>query len=273
MLTIRLRFSGPTSGLSGNYRASVRTVEAGAALSSSILWRLVPADAVDTPPGAGARAAACILAWLESATDVDDSEPIDVVELSAGSGGYSRELVQALANSPHAARFRVLVTDPDRRTAELLARDKVLRPLIRAGRVDVACYDPALDPLVAPLTKGDNLVPGLAANPVVVCSHGDLGRRPADLLRFDMGNIREALVMLTGPTSIPDPPRTQHLSRLLLEWRWRDTDSVTYQDDRVRAAVEDMADELDEGAVPIPVGAVHAVDRLRTLAVHGGLST
>ncbi len=265
MLTIRLRVSGPKRGSSGDYRASIRTVEAGAALSGSILWRLVPPDAVGTPAGAGARAAKALLVWANS-RDLDLTDPVDVVELSAGTGEYSRELCTTLLDAPSPVRFRVVVTDPDKRTAQLLARDSVLRPYIRKGLVDVACYDPALDPLVVTLTKGDSVFSGATNNPLVVCSHGDLGRRPADLIRFDMGNLREALVMLTGPTSIPDPPRPHHLHRLELEWRWRDTDTVYYQDDRVRASVEEIAEELDLGAVPIPVGAVHALDRLRGLA-------
>ena len=266
MLNIRLRFSGPAGGLS-YARAAVRTVEAGSPLSGSILWRLVPPDAVDIRPGAGTRAAQAVLAWAQASEDVDSDAVIDVVELSAGGGECSRELANALF-ADGASRFRLVVTDPDQRTAELLARDKVLRPHIRAGRVDVARFDPALDPLVATITRGDNVVPGLSDNPLVVVSHGDLGRRPADLLRFDMGRMQEALVMLTGPMSIPDPPRTRHLSRLLLEWRWRAVDSSSYQDDRIRSAVEDIAEELDEGAVPIPIGAVHAIDRLRSLAAN-----
>ncbi len=265
MLTIRLRVSGPKAGSSGDYRASIRTVEAGAALSGSILWRLVPPDAVGTPPGAGTRAAKALLVWAKS-RELDLTDTVDVVELSAGSGEYSRELCTTLLEASSPVRFRVVVTDPDKRTAQLLARDSVLRPYIRKGLVDVACYDPALDPLVVTLTKGDNVFPGATRNPLVVCTHGDLGRRPADLVRFDMGNLREALVMLTGPTSIPDPPRPHHLHRLELEWRWRDTDTVYYQDDRVRASVEEIAEDLDLGALPIPVGAVHALDRLRGLA-------
>jgi hypothetical protein len=225
----------------------------------------VPPDAVGTPAGAGGRAARALLAWA-ACRDLDLTDPVDVVELSAGSGEYSRELCTALLDAPSPVRFRVVLTDPDKRTAQLLARDPVLRPYIRKGQVDVACYDPAVDPLVVTLSKGDNVFAGATNNPLVVCTHGDLGRRPADLIRFDMGNLREALVMLTGPTSIPDPPRPHHLHRLELEWRWRDTDTVYYQDDRVRASVEEIADELDLGALPIPVGAVHALDRLRGLA-------
>lgn len=264
MLTIRLRFSGPNAGLSGNYRRAIRTVEAGSPLSSSVLWRLFGSDAIGQAPGAGQRVGAALRRWLGEAELAD--EPVQVLVLSCGEGESARELCTELQRVPLPHPIRLLLTDADRRTAELLARDRVLRPLIRQGWVDVASFDPVRDPLVAPLTRGDNLLPGMSANPLVVITQGDLGRRPADLLRFDMGAIFEALVMLTGPQSIPDPPRPEHLHRLLLEWRWRETDSVYYRDDRVRGAVERIADELDEGAVPIPVAAVHALDRLAALA-------
>src|SRR5690606_19967093 len=132
------RFSGPNSGLSGNYRRAIRTVEAGSPLSSSLLWRLFGSDALGQLPGAGRRAAAAVRAWLSSAPLA--GEPVQVLLLSCGEGLGARELCGELFARPLPHPLRVIVTDPDRRAAELLARDRVLRPLIRAGQVDVACF-------------------------------------------------------------------------------------------------------------------------------------
>lgn len=264
MLNIRLRFGGPNAGREGPWRKAERTLEGGVPLSQSCLWRLAAAQGDRAVDPRGAEAVARAIEVLVRGDGIDLGVPVDVLELSAGDGAFTRPLLDALDALGLGGAVRVVATDPDLRAAELLARDRAIRPRVREGRVDVARFDPLRDPLVAPLTRGEPIT-GPGVNPLVVLSHGALAALPSDLFRFDQGRISEALVVLVSPRSVPDPPRPEHLARLALSWEWRATDEVHYRDAALRAVLEELAAELDEGAVPVPVHAVRAVERLARL--------
>jgi hypothetical protein len=251
MFNIRVRMGGPDGG-PGVYLAAVRMLEPGVPLSRSRLWDLAAGSDASAPaafaPGIAAAAARFCAAHPEAL----------VLELGAGDGAFTRALLAALPPST-----RVVATDPDAERANRLAR--ALRSDVKSGRLDVARYDVRREPNVAPITPGSAVLQGGTAA-VLVVSHGLLGALPADLLRFRDGRIAEALVFLTSPMSVPDPPRPQHLPKLELRWEWRATDDRRYVDRRLNAALSELVVDLDDAVVPIPVGAIAAVDRLAALS-------
>jgi hypothetical protein len=137
---------------------------------------------------------------------VDESEPIYVVELGAGSGRFGFNFLAAL-DETRVAPFRIVyvLTDRVESNIDFWSKADVFAEHLRAGRVDFAYFDAGEDSSLRLRHGGVDLVPGELANPLVCLANYLFDVQPQDLFSIVDGSLNEELVQVYGPEGFDGP--------------------------------------------------------------------
>jgi hypothetical protein len=146
---------------------------------------------------------------------VDDSQPIYVVELGAGSGRFGFNFLAAL-DETRMSPFRVVYVLTDRVEANIdfWAKSDAFDEHLRAGRVDFAHFDAGADSSLHLRHSGADLVPGGLANPLVCVANYLFDVQPQDLFSIVGGSLNEELVQVYGPAGLEGPATKSYVMDL-----------------------------------------------------------
>jgi hypothetical protein len=201
----------------------VRVLERPVRLSQSAIWRLqrdyfeergvrawasgdVPHAATNNP--ALARSYVQVFEGLAADAaaghfgDFDPHEPLYVIELGAGSGGFAYHFLSALDPDVLPARPVYVLTDLAASNLHFWRDHPKLAPFVRSGLLDMALFDAVADEAMRLEHRGGELRTGTVANPLVVVANYFFDVLPQDLFVSSGGELFEERVALALPEDV-----------------------------------------------------------------------
>lgn len=234
-------------------------------LSRSLIWRLqrryfehhglaawgtdtVPHYITNTPVLAD-RYVRVVRGFVEDLA-LAPSQPVQVVELGAGTGRLAFHFVRAWARQTDRP-IRYLMTDFDGARLPQWRAHPRLRPLIDAGGIDVAKLDVETEALPGDLISGA---------PIVVIANYVFDSLPQDCFYVDHGQLHDALVTTSGDSDA--------LERLTLSYQRGAACDVPYGEPLLDAILDGYRRRLEAAVIPFPTSALRCVERLVAAAEH-----
>lgn len=253
-------------------------------LSSARLWSLqreyferegprawesntVPSYVTCNPTLAWAYAHVLLAMLRDEQAHRDANEPLEIIELGAGSGRFAFLLLRALDQLLPRTRFaglpvRYIATDFTERNVRAWESHPALRTYLDRGALDTAVFDLACDPTLVLRNAGRTITPASLRSRVAVIANYVFDSVPADVLRFERGAVFERLV-----EHDPDAP----LDAIALRWSSRDTTDAPFDVPALDALVRTYAATLDEATVVLPTVALSAIERVARWSQRGAL--
>jgi tetratricopeptide (TPR) repeat protein len=253
-------------------------LESGERLSRSRLWRLqrkyfeqagVAAWGSATVPHyitcnafIAESYAKVVLGWMRdcAAAGIDDKEPLQIVELGAGSGRFAylflKKLEALLGRSPLAPlRFRYVMTDFTDDSLDFWRGHPTFRRFVEAGQLDFARFDVERDSTLHLVESGDTIEQ--TVNPMAVLANYYFDSIPQDAFYVCEGQLYECLSTLTLPEDGHDVEDPLILQRLELTYEDRLVDGSYYQDEELDRILAGYRGRVKKGAVKFPTGGLH----------------
>ncbi len=259
-----------------------RVLEREVPLSRSILWRLqrryfeqrgvdawrrgeVPHYVTSNPFIADAYARV-IAGFLR---DAGGAEPVDVVELGAGSGRFAfhllRRLCEAQARGELAAPFRYVMTDFTEGPIAFWREHPSLRPFVERGVLDFARFDVERDRALTLLGSGRRIAADAPARPLVAIANYFFDGIPQDAFRVRDGRPFACLLTTHAPADA-DADDPTLLGRLRLSWSERAVGEGHYGEAELDALLDGYCGALADTVVRLPVAALRCCRLLDELA-------
>jgi hypothetical protein len=255
-------------------------LEQGVRLSHSRLWRLQRAFFEKHGIGAWSQGtvphyitcntfiadayAKVVRAYLAEASHPDDTSPIYIVELGAGSGRFAWYFLKRFLPSPRPVVY--VMTDFTDANVAAWRQHPQLAALAAEGVLDFARFDAEKDGTLTLQVSGRTLSPGSPASPLVVIANYAFDSIVADAFQFKEGQLHECLAVVRSSLDEPDPEDPAILSRVALSYITRPTNVDYYEDPRWNGILRGYLERFDDTSVGFPVGALSACDRLAEIA-------
>jgi RimJ/RimL family protein N-acetyltransferase len=218
-----------------------------------------------------------IVAYWEDALltgQLDDGEPVYLLELGAGSGVFTHLLLKAIEtkiahSALHELRWVILAADMVQTNLDHIRRHPHLQPWFDTGRLDTICLD------VEAAGTGGISAGGISlsclANPLVAVANGLFGTLTQDLLHVHYGKVLEARVAL-GRCLLPETDEAPHdeFSRKLhrldnpfgdieLNYTWVAADDPQWLHPECRRLLPGYVERLDSCSLLVPTGALNCL--------------
>jgi hypothetical protein len=188
-------------------------------------------------------------------------QPLQIIELGAGSGRFAHFLLRALlADDTAASAFRYVLTDVSRPNVDFWRAHPSFAPYFDRGLLDVALFDPAQDRSLRREISG-SLGDGA---PIAVIANYVFDSVEHDVFRLDGGVLQEGLVALTSKDGVPQAD-TDTLDAVALRYAFRPCRGNYYADPCWNAILQDYARSLPDGAFAMPVAPLRMLANLREL--------
>jgi hypothetical protein len=194
--------------------------------------------------------------------DMPHREPLDVVELGAGSGRFAFLFLRALEAIRRDAPVRYVMTDVAKATLDFWRHHAAFAPFLRAGRLDFARFDADRDGAVRLERARRVIAPGTPAARIVVIANYVFGGLRQDAFAVGTRRIREYRVAAR-------PRRRGDADDVSLTWRVGARTDAPYADDDFNALLFDCAKTNAAGRMLYPIGALRCLERLAALARDG----
>ena len=153
--------------------------------------------------------------------EFDPAQPVNIVELGAGHGRLSYQLVRRLLDRLdrfpiEGLRIRYVMTDLARRNVEYWRGHGWLQNYIEAGLLDMAEFDAGRDEEIRLEISGETLSAKNCRNPLVAIANYVFDSIPQDSFRIEDGRLFETLIAVARPE---DAPVEQVLAGVKIEYR------------------------------------------------------
>jgi tetratricopeptide (TPR) repeat protein len=204
--------------------------------------------------------------------DLDEGEPVHIVELGAGSGRFGYQLLKLLRGTGDGVRrpaIRYVMTDLSEERAEDLRRLPALRPLADEGLLDFACFDAEHPGPLRLLESGQTLGPGSLRNPLLVVANYFFDGIPQDVFRITDGQAQPGRVTLTAPDAAPDADAAALLAQLRIEYAFGPADGPAYEEIFLEEILAEYRESLDATCLAFPCTALRCLDALAQVSGRG----
>jgi len=214
---LELRDNSMINGLGQNQVIGSTLVEKNQRLSRSHLWQLhsdfyrqsgisawtqghVPHYITNNPMIANAYAQ-LVLNFLTALPIQDESKPIYILEIGAGSGRFAFHFLKLfntlIKNTPLAKQKIVyLLTDLAESNVAFWKEHPCLQPYLQSGQLDLAMFDPSNDLEINLVISGNCLTKQDFVNPEVIIANYFFDSLPCDVFSIRNGILCEELVSL-----------------------------------------------------------------------------
>ena len=279
-------------------------LEPPARLSESVLWKLQRAYFEAHGLAAGSRAtepffatstafvahayacqvAAFLRGFLRDNGTGDDTQPVHVVELAAGSGRLAWSFLNAWRELGAPQRLCYVLTDPVQRTVEAWQRHPQLAALAEEGVLDFACFDFEQDGFeqenrLRLLHSGVELRPGRGpgargGSPLVVIAHHAFAAARQDAFAVVDGELLECRLTVAAPSGIRAVEELlggalDGLDDLDIGHDYRRIELPYYGDPVLDGLLDEYRRELGAGHLLLPLAAFRAIRTFAGLSENG----
>jgi tetratricopeptide (TPR) repeat protein len=236
-------------------------------------WEIVPSY-VTNNPSIALSYAHVTMAYLRDALAagmIDRSQPIYVVELSAGSGRFGflywkKLLEMKRSSSLSSLDLRFVLTDFTESNLKAWQQNPLLRRFIDEGNLELGLFDITSDRAIR-LASGAVLSPETVKNPLVLLANYAFDVWPQDFFRVDHGALHEVRVSLRHRSrGAPDLSRPRVVGSLKLSFSLTPVDREYYGDPEIDRILGHYLERLTDTTVAIPIAAFHGLRRLFDIA-------
>lgn len=201
----------------------------------------------------------------------DESQPVYVVELGAGSGRFAfrflKKLQRLYARSALSdIQVKYVMTDFARRTIDAWQAHSRLQPLVERGQLDYAAFDAVQDREIELVHSGETLSPGMISNPLVVIANYFFDSIPHDAFYIEDGQLYESLVTLTTPDQEPDLADPDLLNRIEIACEPRPIRSSYYGEPAWNDILREYEKRFADTFFLFPVAPMECIRRLSELS-------
>jgi tetratricopeptide (TPR) repeat protein len=266
-------------------------LETGRRLSTSMLWQLqrdvynqqgveawstggVP-QSITTSPFTARAYARVVLGYLRDVQSmVDDSVPVYILELGAGSGRFGYRFLKHLSRLlEHSSlqtrcRFVYVMTDVSRSMVDYWQAHLSLRPLVDSGVLDFAVFDAVQPAAIQLINSGTVLAAGEVKNPMLVLANYLFDSIPQDCFSVGGGVLFENLVTIKSraPAGTPQP-----LQDLQVSFESHPTRADYYADPALDGILDGYRQRLESAILLFPIVGLRCLDVFHNLAPKGVL--
>lgn len=241
-------------------------IEKGKRLSRSVLWNwqrtffeqqgieawrgeIVPHHITSSPFIADSYAR--VLAGYLRDCATESGKPVHVIEIGSGSGRLAYLILQRLREYAENLPFKYVMTDISRRTIAFWRRHSYFHPLIEAGVLRTAYFDPVLDTEI--LLRGETV-----SGPLAVIANYVFDGIPQDTFHSRDGCLFEGLVTLRGTPG--------DLSAADISYHYRRARANYYEEPEWNRILHDYACRLPDTKFLFPISALRIIRKLERIA-------
>lgn len=199
---------------------------------------------------------------------LDESEPLYIVELGAGSGKFSFFMLKALLEY-ECPKFVYVMTDFTQNNLNFWNQHPSLRPYIEKGQLDLAIFDAVNDATLTLHHSGLVLGPGTLKNPLCVVANYLFDTLCHDIFQVD-GCLKEGLISVGTKQFEPDALDPEIIKRFDNRFKYRPVQPDYYEDVHftriLKWYLSYFGDSPTGASVLMPIGALRALRRLTSFS-------
>jgi tetratricopeptide (TPR) repeat protein len=202
---------------------------------------------------------------------LDDSQPVNIVELGSGPGRFAYLFLKKFlgllrCSALNDLRVRYVMTDFTERNLEYWRAHPWLRPFVEEGALDFALFDAERDEELALVSSGEALSAEAVRNPLVVVSNYFFDSLPQDAFAVAEGQLFETLVTVSTGQKEDDPEDPDILKRAEISYENAPADADYYEDPAWNRILEDYRRRLPAAPFLFPVAALKCVEYFQRLS-------
>jgi len=204
----------------------------------------------------------------------DNTDPIYILELGAGSGRFAYHFIKQFSDLYHALklplpRFCYVLSDLSHHNVTHWTNHPRFQPYIEQGLLDIAQFDAtATDPIQLQIS-GNTLTPNSLSQPLIVIGNYFFDSIEQELLRFQNGKVYDCLTT----TTVGIDPRTADVHKLMktveLKYSYKRRKPPLYDLPELNAIVDSYRRDIKNSHVYIPTAGVRCLHYLRTVSQSG----
>lgn len=217
--------------------------------------------------------AGVMFGWLRDVADqLDQSQPVYIVELGAGSGRLAYHFLKnffAILDSSvlRDSQVTYIMTDFTQTTLNFWTEHPQLKAWIEAGRLDFAKFDAESDTSFALINQGIVLGADTLKNPLGLVANYFFDGLTQDVFRIKQKTLHESLVTLTVPDSAPNLNDPDLLRCIDFHYTHHPIDTATYYEESAfNSLLQDYESSLSQTTLVFPIGSLACLGRLRQLS-------
>jgi len=237
-------------------------------------WSLrnVPQRITTTPHIARAYARIALGYLRDVAAQLDDSEPVYIVELGAGSGRFGYRFVKRLQqlierSSLTHKRFTYVMTDASPPLVQFWQNNETLRPLVESGVMDFAEFDATQRDDITLINSGTTLRSGLK-NPLIVVANYLFDSVPHDCFSERDGELFENLVTVRAPSNEAEA-EVSSVAQLNITFEAQPANPEYYADPARNHVLDAYRQRIESAMLLLPVCAMDCVRHFEGMSASG----
>ncbi|QJD84950.1 tetratricopeptide repeat protein [Cohnella herbarum] len=210
----------------------------------------------------------------DRATLGNDTEPVTIVELGAGSGQFAYLVLKELCDLIEFAGiavppFRYVMSDLAVSNMTYWKQHPSLLPFVERGVLDFAKFDAVNDTELILIHSGITIRPGDLKQPLLVIANYFFDSIPQDLIYVEDGKVYDCKVSLDFPDGIAGLSASELLEKATLEYHYRrgtDFERATYP---YRNVIAFYREKLEDSHILFPAIGMACLERLGRLSLQG----
>eukprot|EP00611_Tribonema_gayanum_P006156 TRINITY_DN15453_c0_g1_i2.p1 TRINITY_DN15453_c0_g1~~TRINITY_DN15453_c0_g1_i2.p1 ORF type:complete len:728 (-),score=271.29 TRINITY_DN15453_c0_g1_i2:407-2533(-) len=213
----------------------------------------------------------------KSTMPLDQTQPLYIIELGAGSGKFSFFMLKALLQMKDMCDFPLekivfVMTDFTESNFKFWADHPALKPFVQSGQLDMAIFDAVNDTSITLSCSGVTLSPGSCVNPVCIVANYLFDTLCHDIFQVDGRQLKEGLISVGSKRPAEaDPLDPEIIKRFDNKFCYRDISEDYYKGEEVDAVtfrrilhwyVDHFSPSPAGASILFPIGALRALRRL-----------
>lgn len=168
---------------------------------------------------------------------IDETEPLYIIELGAGSGKFSYFMLKALEEMQDVCDFpfskvKFVMTDFTETNFKYWQSHPALKRYFESGHLDAGIFNAVTDTSITLWKSGTVLSKGSCKNPIIIVANYLFDTLYHDIFQVDGGVLKEGLISVGSKNSHePDPLHPDIIGRLENHYKYIPTEPTYYTDE------------------------------------------
>ena len=242
-------------------------------------WRYteVPHYVTNNPSVANTYAEIVFANWRDQARLLDSAalqEPLNIVELGAGSGRLAYHFLQRLCalceqfDVPPGS-FNYILSDYAAVNLAFWRQHPRLQPFFDSGMLDLALFDARNSTVLNLQISGRSICAGSLARPLIAIGNYFFDSIPQELILFEDGKAHRCRIALEVDADPASLNVTQLLERLRCSYTYSELDGLLFADANWQALLDSYRATVQRSHVLFPVSGLGCLERLKSFSSTG----